>query len=161
MSGTEAKVFVDDETTASITVDLSSLVGTSWYIRLSALGTRVSGDKACTTNASIEMKGIGRVVHGASAATVQYHSNTQSLDHAGTGGIAYTELVDNENELKIALSADGGSNFGNDMVGRYAVSSDLTSGSSGVIRIKGDTPTAIDYPNSSLMVLDTWAFQIL
>lgn len=156
----EAKVFLNDATSATSTLDLSTLSGASWYLRpITETERGGGGDKAAKSFARLDFKGISQSVSGAAVTNLTFQSQSQALAETGSTGITSSRVIDNLTSLSTNLSANSGANFGTAFSGRFGIFDDLTAGTDGVMQINGDTPGSLTYPSSALMTLDFWGFQ--
>ena len=153
VAGTEMSIYENDATTATSTVDLSSLVGTSWFLELNASLNGGTGSGTVT----MDLFGVARVSDGDTESELTYLSDGETLDVAATSAYGFFRYVANENVPKISFSADG-SAFGTDVAAKEGVIGGLTSGTSGKIRIKETIDSSItsNYPLPSAPIVKAW-----
>jgi len=151
----EAKVYTNGSATSS-TKNLSSLTGTSWYLRLYTYSSGVNqgGESA---SGIARMYGVSGLDDGDATSELVYQSNGLSLDYESTSVYSFVRLQV-ATEVDLAYSADNGSNFSTDITGKETIQGGLTAGSSGVIRIKATPSSDIttNYPDRSSPEVYAW-----
>lgn len=156
VAGTEMSIYEDGAITATSTVDLSSLTGASWYLKINASLNGGTGSGTTT----IDLFGIARVKEADSESELTYLSDGFTLDVTATSAYGFFRYVANENVPKISFSADG-STFGTDVADKEGVVNGLTTGTNGKIRIKEtiDSSITTNYPLPSAPIIQAWGAQ--